>query len=688
MTIAIDNEATGLFPHKGCRAFTISGADDQANTYLWKFKVDPYTRKVKYEPHKTRHFWQTIRKHHQIVFHNANYDIQLLSHIPGIDIDLLFEEHIIHDTMVMSHAYKSDSLHGLKPLGVTLLDYPEDDEKLLSSITQSARTKAEKLGWCIASKKNPHPTLVGTQEQWWRADYWVPEQLAQEIEVPERWTTICDEYATGDVVRTIGIFDVLQELMDDQQKESYEHARQLIQPILDMEYEGVTIIPDQLEKSRKYYAREFDRTIRKIQGMVGSRKFNVNSPDQLAKVMFGKYEFKPFKHGKDGPSTDKETIVHLLKDCPTENPPERFQFLIELKRLRKIKSTHQYLENYDRHRVNDIVKIRGESFERVESLQPTFKQWETDTNRMACEQPNTTNVGKDDSNNPFTGKDAATLAHIAHLLPKEESFKLRNVFGPREGNQWTCIDFQQFQLLIFAVVSESHDIIDTFLSGGDMHQATARAIFKTDDISAIQRTAAKNCNFGILFGAGPAKIEQTAGMPGLFTQFTNAFPKAKRFLELQASQAKRRGYVNTVGGYRLYVPRDRAYAASCYVIQGTEAEIVRKAMVSVNQYIYNIAQPYRMIMMVHDELVFRHTHSHDRHLHNIMGLMEREGNRLGIPARVDADVTYTNWANKQPYKGVCECGGTILEFEQEDEKVDRCYECDLVPTTQPASLSA
>ena len=373
-------------------------------------------------------------------------------------------------------------------------------------------------------------------------------------------------------------------------------------------------------------------------------EFNPDSPKQLANILFNKFKFKVVKQGKKWPSADKDVIFTLLQDCPAENPPPRFQFLLNLKELRKTKSTKQYLNNYTVHKDDQ------------NRLQPLFKQYHAQTGRMAVENPNTTNVGKDDMNNPFTGKEQS----LSHLFQgTTESFKLRNVFGPHNGDIWTCIDYQQFQLLIFAIASDTKELIEAFEKGQDIHAATAKLIFNSDDISSVERTAAKNCNFGILFGAGPAKIEQTAGVPGLYKMFLDGLPGAKKFLERSSNTARRKGYVHTLGGKRLYVPQDRAYAASCYIIQGTEAEIVRQAMVDISNYTYRNERPcpllktqspcdYRMIMMVHDELVFRSPDTHKKHLRNIMRIMEYNGERLGIPAKVDAEVVHKSWADKEP----------------------------------------
>lgn len=652
--LAIDSETTGLAISKGCRAFTISAACHEHKTYLWKFKVDPFTRNVIYKDDILQDFKDTIAKHEELIFHNANFDIQALD---ALGVTNLFDNHDIHDTMVMSHAYKADNRHGLKELGVTIISFPEDDEKQLVDISKAAQKEAAKLAWKIATKSLSK--LTGTKKEPWKADYWIPEHLATYLNYPKDhiYRTICDKYATNDAIRTLGLYIVFQELMTAKQKIAYHKSRKLIKPVLDMQYEKVTVLPDKLAEAKEKYRTKVNVGIIELQNIVGDRNFNPASPIQLRKVLFDKYKFPIRKLSlKSGEaSTDKDAITNLLKDCPTTGVmPEKFKFLVKLKGVKKAKTTIQYINNYD------------EAKDKYNRIQPFFKQTGTGTGRFSCENPNLTNVGKADMSNPFSAKDIKL-----DIEGEEESFKLRNVFGPTNGNIWTCIDYKQFQLLIFAVVSENKELIDAYIQGVDLHEATARQIFNTLKISAEQRTMAKNVNFGILFGAGPAKIDQTAGVPGLYSLFLSRLPGAKRYLETQTRLVRKKGYVHTLGGYRLYVPRDRGYAASCYIIQGTEAEIVKSAMVDVNGYTYAKNQdftkqynytnrlhkqllplkrcPYKMILMVHDELVFRSDKTYDKHLINLMRIMENAGARIGVPVQVDADIVKNNWASKEEY---------------------------------------
>jgi DNA polymerase-1 len=271
-------------------------------------------------------------------------------------------------------------------------------------------------------------------------------------------------------------------------------------------------------------------------------------------------------------------------------------------------------------------------------------QTRTGTGRLSVIYPNTSNVGKKDTSNPLDDmKDKVKATILAEMLgiDLDAKYSLRSVFGPLPGQRWTCIDYDQFQLRIFAVVSESDDLIKGFELGKDIHSLVAKIIFQKDEISDVERTAAKAINFGLLFGAGKNKIEKLAGVPGLYDTFMANFPRAKKYLDRQSALARRHGYVFTVGGTKLYVPPNAPYAASCYVIQGTEAEIVRTAMTRLP------CKNYSLTMMVHDELIFTSDANYWDELKGIMRVMENTGKEIGIPCKVDAKVTTTNWANRE-----------------------------------------
>lgn len=786
--LSLDTETTGLFISKGCRAFTTSACSSETgNIHLWHYPVNPFDRSVYYSKEQVTDLLDTVYSHDTLVFHNGNYDLQVIAEIsPELHWSKLFRTHKIHDTMLMSHAFKSSDRHGLKENAILYLKYPDDDEKALEDATQKARKIAKKEGWCIADKNDLHESIIGTQKAHYRCDYWIPKAIAKHLKYASHhpWHSLCDEYAGKDAERTLGLFIVFSEVMKSIRNTSayasplipipylpetqytrslydkYEEARQLMEPLLDMQDVGIPIKPRALKNAIATFTARRDATLKTLCEMTGDPNFNPGSPAQLQRILFQEYGFAPTKMGKSGPSTDKDVLTALLSDAPVHagTIPERYQFVVNIKDYRKENATLTYLNNYEKH--SRISPLKRDS-QRV--IISSFSQTGTGSGRLSSQNPNTTNVGKKDMSNPFAddkNKIRATLFAEILGIDLDHRFSLRNVFGPRTGEMWTCIDYDQFQLRIFAIVSDSYELVESFERGDDVHMTVARKIFNKDDISDTERTAAKAINFGLLFGAGPAKIELLAGVPGLYSLFMSAFPKAKVYLDAQSRLARSKGYVNTVGGYRLYVPRSAPHAASCYVIQGTEAEIVKRAMVGVHAYRHSLqssqhrytqehenrdrpnrsnmaptsrhnGQPtptkredsskdsrvqgtramrvpvphnrfvqqsesaastfnvlkasrgenpwtdptelarrpvlrregqdgptYQLLMMVHDELVFSSRNlvgadyafqddgPHIQELSTIMDIMESAGKSIGIPCKVDAKVTTSDWATR------------------------------------------
>ena len=971
---AVDTEANGLFAHKGCQPFMLTACDNNYKNHVWEWEVDPKTRKVIYSKQSLKDVKDFIFSLDAIIFHNANFDVQMLEAL-GINMEDLFKTVDVHDTIVMSHSYCSSNKHGLKDLSLLLAEIPDTDEHILAASVKKSRTLAKKLGWTIADKNDEHESILGTKSSHFKCDYWIPAQIARTLNYPKThpWHTDCRIYGSKDAERTICIFILLRELLlsevvstgfqcysgsyqfdienpfDIPPKlkktntlwDKYNEARQLILPILRMQKRGITVINQSLSDSIQLFSTRKTDSLEHLKSLTNDPEFNPLSPKQLQSKLFEHFRFEPIKETATGHSTDKDTISGLIKKFPTNAPriPAKYKFLIGLKEFRKEKTTEAYLNNYKNH----ILPIPGVKTHSI--THGSFSQIGTGTGRLSCKMPNLTNVGKKDMSNPLSDEKNKTKASlISELIGIEDyaSFSLRNIFGPLPGKRWTCVDYDQFQLRIFAVVSESYELIEGFERGDDIHQLVAKIIFNKDDISEVERTVAKcyhpdtevltrsgwkriidlspgeeivqaapginnevvmswvipsnifqkknehshlvhlknegmnlrvtpdhrmlvwgstgkhkvvlpaevnkarywcnagkiegtrvedeillrlavatqadgsynglkirfgftkkrkierlkwllttanisftetthkpnitsivisrgdsarikalldpdktfpwdwmnliyslrkivleevrywdshkaanwkmtayssykeknldvlqaissitnqkankykkhisikqkNCtrgenlqtkkipykgsvvclsvpssfilvrdkgitiicgqcvNFGILFGAGPGKIELMAGMKGVYKLFTANFPKAKKYLDTQASLARTFGYVHTVGGTRLYVPPKTPYAAPCFVIQGTEAEIVRNAMVRIEEHNSSI---YQMILMVHDELVFDSFDHNFQELQTIMKIMEDTGKEIGIPCKVDAKETTTTWANR------------------------------------------
>lgn len=717
--IALDTETTGIFLHKGCSPFTVTTCDMDGETRLWRWRVDPYTRQVYFVQEMIDEIRRVLYSYDTIVFHNANFDIQALNQL-GFSTEELYDNFIIHDTMIMSHVFKSSNLHGLKENALHYANMLDTDEKELSIVTQQARDVASKQNppWSIAKEDSDEDSLKGLTKTPYKCDYWVPRQLAEYLNLPTNhpWRETCDKYATLDAVRTMSIYilftDILQGIPNNSAYgtsnvktgffpsisysgtlyDKYEEARHLIEVLIDMQDIGLPTKPRALSLSLQKFRAAKEQTLKTLRDLVEEPSLNIDSPIQLQRVLYKKIGFdaglvkrgQPSKDFPEGaPSTDKDSLGKLMASADLSQPlPPRFTFLAKLKEYRREKATLQYLEGYHTH--SSHKNANG-------ILHTSYLQARTGTGRLSSENPNATNVAKKDMLNPFGDeKDPIRAQVFADILGIDisggEKFSLRNVFGPRINDAWVCIDYQQFQLRIFAVVSESYELIEAFEQGKDIHNVVGCKIFNKTELNDVERTAAKAINFGLLFGAGPKKIELLAGVPGLYNMFMANFPKAKIYLDSQAALARKKGYVHTVGGYRLYVPRSTFYAASCYVIQGTEAEIVKYAMVGIHNFLAgraiaaNSGNPeyyaeqisqYRLLMMVHDELIFWHRNGANQYqleesepnakgkrkkffsfngdpfvLNTIQYIMEESGKHIGIPCQVDAKVTTTDWATR------------------------------------------
>ena len=235
-----------------------------------------------------------------------------------------------------------------------------------------------------------------------------------------------------------------------------------------MQKRGIPVIKNAIDDSISLFSQRKQDSLEHLQYLCKDKEFNPLSSKQLRTKLFDYFKFEPVKETATGPSTDKDTISSLIKKFPTNAPriPDKYKFLVGLKEFRKEKTTLSYLENYKNH----VLAIPNISSHLV--VHGSYSQIGTGTGRLSCKMPNLTNVGKKDMSNPLSEEKNKTKASlIAELLGIEDtiSFSLRNLFGPLPGRRLTCIDYDQFQLRIFAIASESYELIEGFERGDDIH---------------------------------------------------------------------------------------------------------------------------------------------------------------------------------------------------------------------------
>ncbi|MDJ0787671.1 MAG: DNA polymerase I [Myxococcota bacterium] len=346
-----------------------------------------------------------------------------------------------------------------------------------------------------------------------------------------------------------------------------------------MERRGVRIDESALVALSEEYEKELSRIEGRIYSLAGE-EFTVNSPKQLQKILFEKLKLPPVKKTKTGFSTDESVLEQL--SVQHELPAE----ILAWRRLSKLKSTY----------VDALPPLVQE---RTGRLHPIFHQTGAATGRLSSSNPNVQNIP----------------------IRTEEGIRIREAFIPAEGSVLVSADYSQLELRILAHYSGDENLLEAFHTGDDIHRRTAAEVAGIDqaDVSPEQRAAAKAINFGIIYGSSAFGIANQLGIAQAEAQQTidayfARYEGVRRFLDDTMAAAKEQGFVTTLLGRRRYLPdlasRNRVLRQAAErmavntVIQGTEADLVKKAMVEVEQALTDLGSGARMILQVHDELVF------------------------------------------------------------------------------------
>jgi len=313
---------------------------------------------------------------------------------------------------------------------------------------------------------------------------------------------------------------------------------------------------------------------------LAGQPFNLNSPKQLGEIFFEKLKHPVVKKTASGaPSTDEEVLQKLAEDYPLP------KLLLEYRGLSKLKSTY----------TDKLPKMVNPTTGRVHT---NYGQAIAVTGRLSSNEPNLQNIP----------------------VRTAEGRRIREAFIASPGNVIVSADYSQIELRIMAHLSEDPAMLRAFASGDDIHRATAAEIFgiSLDEVQAEQRRAAKVINFGLIYGmsafglAGNLGIERAAAQMYMEKYF-NRFAGVKRFMDDLRQQAKSHGFVETVFGRRLWLPEinspngPRRQAAERAAInapmQGTAADLIKLAMIAVQNWLGREKLKSLMVMQVHDELV-------------------------------------------------------------------------------------
>lgn len=659
--ISIDTEATGLWFNHGCQTFAV-GIYDGTDLVVHKQAINPITRRRFHE--FTKEQIEDIRRRFNeadlVVMHNSIFDVKALCEIGVFDwtepTKESFWEKII-DSTILSHLFHNTDKRSLKDLCRKYLGVPYDSDEKLGDIVTKCRSfvRTRRSHWKIASDKVEQLKPANTTAKWHKMDMWLPEAVASEFKPKElsdyglsigTLRTSLSAYLKDDCVNT---YDLAQCMMGDiidsygEDSMKYLNVNNQIRHItFGMEIYGTPVHPEELDETINTCQRHIDKLEKTIEEQTGVKHV---TDAKVRNILFNTYKLPVLKKTKseDNPkeSVDADTIVKLKHFCienlyKDSSLSEPNRFLTNLLALKKYQKKHGYLTSYRNCSINGYVY-------------PSYNIVGTDTLRVSAQNPSPQTVAK--ATNPFEDD----FDDVSELL--NESPPLRSVFGPKRRRWWISNDYSQLQLRIFAVVTGEEQMIEAFAKGWDAHDYTARRIFGLPDNvtpNKAQRRIAKNVNFGFIFGASPKKIEQTANHPGLWDTVCEIFPNAHYFIEEQKHILKSGEYVRTLGGYPLDVPLKvnkwkgtldkAAHAAVCYIVQGSEGEIVKRAMNLTGNYLANEYPEGRIVMQVHDEINFDVPERLPKlHVRKLKSLMEQAAEEYGVVAPVNSEVIRRSW---------------------------------------------
>jgi DNA polymerase-1 len=377
-----------------------------------------------------------------------------------------------------------------------------------------------------------------------------------------------------------------------------------------MERAGVRIDEDHLAHLSSEYEKELRRIEAEIYELAGE-EFSVGSPKQLQAILFDKLDLPVIKKTKTGYSTDESVLEQLTEH---HELPAR---VLAWRKLSKLKSTY-------------IDALPPLVDPRTGRIHPSFHQLGAATGRLSASNPNVQNI-------PIRGAQGA---------------RIREAFVPAEGRILLSADYSQVELRIVAHYSGDASLIDAFRHGEDIHRRTAAEIagIPLDEVTDDQRARAKAVNFGIIYGSSAFGLAKQLGIAAGEAQETidayfERYEGVRRFLDETTEQAKKDGFVRTLLGRRRMLPdlssRNRVLRqaaermATNTVIQGTAADLIKKAMVEVDAAIIDEALEATMILQVHDELVFETTESARTRLAELVRERMEGVAELAVPLTVD-----------------------------------------------------
>ena len=410
---------------------------------------------------------------------------------------------------------------------------------------------------------------------------------------------------------------LLEQLEDHDMKKLYDEIEMpLVYVLADMEKEGVRAEKAELEA----YGAQLTGRISELETSIyekAGETFNINSPKQLGVILFEKLQMPNGKKTKTGYSTAADVLERLAPDYPIVSE------ILEYRQLTKLKSTYA-----------DGLALCIAPDGRIHS---TFNQTITATGRISSTEPNLQNIP----------------------IRMELGRLIRKVFVPKEGYVFIDADYSQIELRVLAHMSGDQNLIAAYQHAEDIHRITASQVFHTplEEVTDLQRRNAKAVNFGIVYGISSFGLSQDLSITrkeaeGYIASYFETYPGIKIFLDRLVTDAKEKGYAETMFGRRRPVPElassnfmQRSFGERIAMnspIQGTAADIIKIAMIRVKQRLEREQLKSKLILQVHDELLIEAAADEEEYVKTLLAEEMRHAADLAVTLEVDVK-SGRNW---------------------------------------------
>lgn len=404
----------------------------------------------------------------------------------------------------------------------------------------------------------------------------------------------------------------LKELEENEQTELfYELELPLSRILAKMEFTGVKVDVNRIQEMKKELEERLQEIEQRIYEMAGT-EFNINSPKQLGVILFEKLGLPVIKKTKTGYSTSADVLEKLM--TAHEIIPE----ILNYRQLGKLQSTY----------IEGLLKVVHKDTQKVHTR---FNQALTSTGRLSSTDPNLQNIP----------------------IRLEEGRKIRQAFIPSEED-WVIFaaDYSQIELRVLAEIAQDERLKEAFLQDMDIHTKTAMDVFhvSADEVNSDMRRQAKAVNFGIVYGISDYGLSQNLGITRkeaaeFIERYFESYPGVKNYMEDIVQEAREKGYVTTLLHRRRYIPEvtSKNYNIRSFgertamntPIQGSAADIIKKAMVDMAERLEKENLKTRLLLQVHDELIFEAPKEEIEILKQIVPEVMENALKLSIPLKVE-----------------------------------------------------